>query len=257
MNFNITENQNVSDLAKYKENIINFQAFLRKAIPILEIQKKQLKKMAADKELQNTTYQGILTGLIRYEDNNIEYMSDSDVSRRMLTNPSTGSDFTERFGTQWKTLKNPYKDAYFWIKGELLDLKGLKQAIEGREVVVKQWMSAESKKRSDQTELEKLNQGKTTLKSLFKSKNAKDTEIITLQGVIENTNRDIEEYKKLVNFLTIYHGEVAIQKFKQEKSRGYLRVLLQVASKEISNSCLAATLWNEVLGMVMAVPQVK
>jgi hypothetical protein len=57
--------------------------------------------------------------------------------------------------------------------------------------------------------------------------------------------------------LTIYHGEVAIQKFKQEKSKGYLRVLLQMSSKEIQNSHLQATLWNEIAGMVAQVPQLK
>jgi hypothetical protein len=105
--------------------------------------------MISVRDEQNSTYQGILTGLVKYEDNNIEYMSDSDVSRRMLTNPSTGSEFNERFASQWKTMRNPYKDSYYWLKGELLDLKGLRQALEGRENVVKQQSAAESKKRSD------------------------------------------------------------------------------------------------------------
>jgi sorting nexin-1/2 len=40
LNFNITETEDKGDLAQYKENILNFQGFLRKAIPIMEIQKK-------------------------------------------------------------------------------------------------------------------------------------------------------------------------------------------------------------------------
>lgn len=44
-NFAINELQDASDLAQYKENIITFQLFLKKAIPVMEIQKKQLKKM--------------------------------------------------------------------------------------------------------------------------------------------------------------------------------------------------------------------
>lgn len=92
------------------------------------------------------------------------------------------------------------------------------------------------------------------MKSLFKSKSSKESEILVLQASIEVCNKDIEDYKKLVNFLTVYHGEIAIQKFKREKSRQYLRVLLQMASKEITNSHLAATLWHEVLGMVGSLP---
>jgi sorting nexin-1/2 len=45
LNFNIDEDQDSSSLSKYKENINDFQAFLRKVIPVMEIQKKQLKRM--------------------------------------------------------------------------------------------------------------------------------------------------------------------------------------------------------------------
>lgn len=40
---------------------------------------------------------------------------------------------------------------------------------------------------------------------------------MNLQAGVEVANKDIEDYKKLVNFLTIYHGQMATQKFKQEK----------------------------------------
>ncbi len=38
----------------------------------------------------------------------------------------------------YKCWTNPYKEAYLWIKGELLDLKGIYEALLGREAVVKQ-----------------------------------------------------------------------------------------------------------------------
>lgn len=85
--FAINENQDVSDLAQYKENIINFQAFLKKAIPVMEIQKKQLKKMVVIREEQIASYSAVMQGLIKYEDNNIEYVAESDASKRILTNP--------------------------------------------------------------------------------------------------------------------------------------------------------------------------
>lgn len=46
-----------------------------------------------------------------------------------------------------------------------------------------------------------------------------------MQTAIENANKDIEDYKKLIDFLTVYHGQVAIQKFKTEKARNYLKLL--------------------------------
>lgn len=60
--------------------------------------------------------------------------------------------------------------------------------------------------RSDRNELEKLNLGKTTLKSIFKSKSSKENDMQNLTAAIEVANKDIADYKKLINFLTIYHG---------------------------------------------------
>lgn len=213
--------------------------------------------MISIRDESNDAYSQIVQQLVKYEDNNIEYYSESDVARRILTNPISGTEYTDRYNLQSKTFRNPYKEAHIWLKGELLDLKGLNEALTGRENVVKMQSATESSKRNDGQELDKLSQGKATLKSFFKSKSSKESSILSLQSSIESATKDIEDYKNLVSFLTVYHGEVAIQKFKREKGKQYLRVLNQLASKEISNSHLSATLWHEVLGMVSALPQSK
>jgi hypothetical protein len=53
--------------------------------------------MIATREDQITCYSQIMTNLVRYEDNNVEYYSESDIARRILTNPVTGSEFTEKY----------------------------------------------------------------------------------------------------------------------------------------------------------------
>ncbi len=196
----------MSDLQSYKENILNFGQFMKKAIPVMEVQKQQLKRMIETREQQNTAYAQIVAAVTKYEDNNIEYYSESDVSRKIVTNPVTGTEFVDRYQNQIKSLKNPFKEGYYWLKGELLDLKGLQQAMAGRDAVVSKLANAENKKRSDIVEHEKLSQGKTTLKSLFKSKSGKETEMANLQNIIDATVKDIEDYKKLIDFLTVYHG---------------------------------------------------
>lgn len=90
-------------------------------------------------------------------------------------------------------------------------------AMKGREIVVKKCTDAENKKRDDNEELEKLSLGKTTLKSFFKSKTGKEKDILNLQANIEQANQDIENYRRLINFITIYHGQLAIDKFKKDK----------------------------------------
>ena len=143
--------------------------------------------------------------------------------------------------------KNPYRDAYIWLKGEILDIKGISDALTGRDTVVKQQSSLMSKKRSDQAELDKLNQGKKSLKNFFKTKSGKENDIISLQAAIEVAAKDLEDYNSLINFLTIYHGQIAIPKFKKEKANQYYKMLHYFSVKEISNSHLSATLWHSLL----------
>lgn len=105
----------------------------------------------------------------------------------------------------------------------------------------------EVKKRDKQTELEKMSLGKTTLKSFFKTKNTIEKDILSYQSEVEQITHDIEDYRKLINFITIYHGHLAIDKFKQNKVGQYLKMLNHFAIREISNAHLSATLYHSLL----------
>lgn len=89
--------------------------------------------------------------------------------------------------------------------------------------------------------------GKTTLKSFFKSKSTITKDIDSYSASIQQLEVDIDQYKKLVNFITIYHGQVAIEKFKRLKSAAYYRMLNQFSIKEVSNAHLHATLAHSIL----------
>jgi hypothetical protein len=140
---------------------------------------------------QDASYVQIMNSLFKYEDNNIEYYTESDISKRILTDPNQTVDVKEKVDQTFRALRNPYREAYLILKGELLYLKGMADALSGREQVVKMQSNTESKKRSDQQELEKLSQGKTTLKSIFKSSKSKENDILNLQAAIEVANKDI------------------------------------------------------------------
>ena len=100
------------------------------------------------------------------------------------------------------------------MRGEMLDIAGMINALKGRELVSKRQQACEGKKRDDKEELDSLSLGKTTLKSFWKSKESKQQDILSLQSRIEQANIDIEEYQKLQNFITVYHGQYAIDRFK-------------------------------------------
>lgn len=94
----------------------------------MEIQKKQLKRMIQIRDAQDMSYKQVVSALMKYEDNNLEYYTESDLTKRHMTNP-VRSDFKDQADTAFKQCKNPYRDAYYWIKGELLDIKGMNEAL--------------------------------------------------------------------------------------------------------------------------------
>ena len=62
--------------------------------------------------------------LMKYEDIATAYYSDQDYNKRILTHPNC-EDLKERVSTNVKKTKNPYRDAYLWLKGEFLDVQGM------------------------------------------------------------------------------------------------------------------------------------
>lgn len=119
------------------------QGYLKKAIALLEVQKTQLKELV---NTRNNTFihtRGMITYFMRYEDNNLEYYTDADVSKRIFTHPESG-DMKQRMEAYKSEWKNPYKDTYIWLKGELLDARGMADALVGRELCMKQQIAAEN-----------------------------------------------------------------------------------------------------------------
>jgi hypothetical protein len=86
----------------------------------------------------------------------------------------------------------------------MLDIQGMLNAIKGRDDVIRRLADTENKKRDEQEELDKLTMGKTTLKSFFKSKEGKENDIKLLQKSIKTCDFLIVEYRKLINFITVY-----------------------------------------------------
>ena len=169
LNFQIDEEQDPTVMNTYKERILIFQQYLKKAIAIMEAQKKQLKQMSKVRDKQDKGQTDLLFDLMKYEDVGIAYYSDQDYQKRMLTHPSA-EELKARIEGSSKKWKNPYRDAYIWLKGEFLDVNGMFDALNGRESVMKAQLNTEQKQRDDNKELLKLSECKTTMKSFFKSK---------------------------------------------------------------------------------------
>jgi hypothetical protein len=110
---------------------------------------------------------------MKYEDIAVDYFSDCDVNKRSMTHPGVG-DVKQKVVDAYNQVNNPFRDAYIWIKGEQLDMKGMLDALVGREGIMRQYINSENTRRDDQTELDKLDMGKTSFKNFFKSKDSKE-----------------------------------------------------------------------------------
>lgn len=135
----------------YKDRIMVFQQYLKKALVIMEMQKKQLKAMSDVRDKEIKAQKGLLTDLMKYEDIAVAYYSEQDYNLRTLTHPNQES-LKSRIEDSTLKMKNSYMDTFIWLKGEFLDVQGMYDALQGREAVMKNQLNTESKKRDDTKE---------------------------------------------------------------------------------------------------------
>lgn len=83
-----------------------------------------------------------------YEDVSIAYYTENEAEKRTLTHPEN-DDLKGKVTASQKKIKNPYDEAYIWLKGEFLDIQGMNDCLIGRENVMKAQLATESKKRDD------------------------------------------------------------------------------------------------------------
>jgi len=111
----------------------------------------------------------------------MEYLADKGQGNRTFTHPNAGDgDFPNAVRNLNMQMINPYVEAYVWFKNELYTAESMLDALNGVMAVQKASINCEKKKQSDEVELAKLQQGKTTFKSLLKSSSAKQESIAKL-----------------------------------------------------------------------------
>ena len=72
-------------------------------------------------------------------------------------------------------LQNPFTSIFYWAKGQVSDIKAMRDALVSRDNVLQVIQKIKTKKASLQGELDKFNSGRTTLKTFFKSTNEKQS----------------------------------------------------------------------------------
>ena len=86
-NFEINEDQESAALDGYKDRIMVFQLYLKKAIGIMEMQRKQMKTMEAVRDRQDKSTNELLTHMMKFEEVGLEYYADQEKEKRKSQQP--------------------------------------------------------------------------------------------------------------------------------------------------------------------------
>ena len=139
--------------------------------------------------------------------------------------------------------KNSFDQMYHWCKGEIYDIKAVMNSINQKDAFEKNLKKTESKKANTEADLDNVNAGKKTMRTIFKDE--KDSS--KLQTTIEVTAKELDNLEVLISLITIYLGEKIIPQFKKDKLKIYLKLMQQFTVIEINNAHQTASFWSNVL----------
>jgi len=90
INFKIDEEQDPTEIARFREKINMFILFLKKADVMMEKAKESLKEMQNHSEKMKDNYLRMYYSFMKYEDLAVDYFADSDATKRLMTHPGVG-----------------------------------------------------------------------------------------------------------------------------------------------------------------------
>lgn len=137
-----------------------------------------------------------------------------------------------------------------WVKGEMMELTALLEAISRKEGVESTKIKQMTKMKDDKSTVDKMSSGKFTIKGLFKSPSSKAA---TTQSILQNISqveKDIANYDVIKSYLVIYLAEVAIPYFKYQKQKSYVNAMTHFSIEEVSNADKQKECWGDFIGNI-------
>jgi hypothetical protein len=188
--------------------------------PLLEQFKGYIKLMEDQRKKQISAYEKFGDFLSKYEAKMLETFNTHAEGKPLFSDDGPGPDKkdlkTELQGLQTK-ISNPFIRFKYWIKEETLDLHSMLEAISARAALENRKSKLDSKKKGATSDLDKIQSGKKTMKTLFKSDAGKADVITQLNATIVQCDKDRENYEKLIKLVTIHLHVNAIPQFKRRK----------------------------------------
>jgi hypothetical protein len=174
-------------------------------------------------------------------------VDDKQAEKYTLFKHPTKTEVREKLDKLTSILMNPYKTMRLWIKWEQLDIQALLEAVEVRGTIDKLRMQCIEKRVNRQKELEKLNQGKTSFKTLLSSKEGKVNRITELTRKISGGEKEIECLDLYLKILVMQINQAAIPNFKRDKIAIYNDLLNIYSQQHIYNSQAITDCYNLII----------
>jgi hypothetical protein len=157
--------------------------------------------------------------MIRQEERNFHLTSttgDEIKSQDSMCLGGTNNELVEDFVKTHAHLQNPFSPLFYWIKGQISDIKAMRDALVSRDDVISVTKKVNSKKQSARKEYENSAHGRTTLKTFFKSNNEKATykdQLKRQMKMLENTENSYLKITAIIDSVLLREATV----FKRQK----------------------------------------
>jgi len=132
--------------------------------------------------------------------------------------------------------RNSFLHIRNWVKGEILSLEALIDAINHKDMIAHKQESCKKEILELNKDIAKIGAGKTTFGSLFKSDSSKQQSIVKKKAMVVELEKDVENYEVIKKYLTIYLANLGIPNFKKERVEAYVRAMGCMTFEEIANS---------------------
>ena len=108
----------------YRQPIMDFELWCNQTYVSLEKQVKALQIDQANWDVSHKSYKQIYLSLQGFEDMCVDFYSDGDRTKRVLSNPSA-EDLPMTIAENVDKWENPFKPMWLAMRKELLDIKSM------------------------------------------------------------------------------------------------------------------------------------
>ena len=143
-------------------------------------------------------------------------------------------------------LQNSFNSTFYWVKGQVADVKAMRDALVSRDNILQVIQKIKAKKLSVQKELDNSVNGRTTLKTFFKSSNEKQSYNTALQKQISQLESTSISYSKLAIIVDLHLLKYS-SNFKKSKIEDFTAIVREIAQIEVDNSNEQANFWSRTL----------